>query len=242
MPTRSFFLLSLLLGLAPGLFAAPNQPVISMPVNATTGYNTRPWVRFSATDGSGHNINRVLVYIDNTAGQCTRGNILQQNSATHASTFYPLPAASGATITHRLVTGLAAGTYYMCVLVYCDQAIGSAWSAERQFTVATPVWTDSPTVTTSTKIRVSHFTELRTTINNVRAFYGVAAYSWTDASLTTAVKVRAVHMTDLRTALCGAYAAATGSACSLTFTDSITTAIKIRTVHVNELRTKLVLP
>jgi hypothetical protein len=185
----------------------------------------------------------VLVRIDNRAGLCSSGNIKQQDSNSNPATFYPLPAASGATITHRLVTALAPGTYYMCVYVYCNQAVGSGWSAEKQFTVGTPVWTDPPTVTAaSTKIKAAHFNELYTAINNTRAYYAAGAYAWSDYPVTTAKKVRHVHMTELRNALCGAYAAATGTACSLTFTDTPGTSVKVRAVHINELRTRVLLP
>lgn len=242
MRVRRLAVLSLLL-LPLAAAAAPNQPVLTVPVNATTVYNTRPWVKMTVSDGGGHAINHVLVRIDNRAGFCSSGNVLQQDSNSNRTTFYPLPAASGATITHRLVSALAPGTYYMCVYVYCDRAIGSGWSAERQFTVATPSWTDPPTVNSaSTKIKAAHFNELYTAINNTRAYYNAGAYAWSDYPVTTAKKVRAVHMTDLRNALCGAYAAATGTACSLTFTDSVSTAIKVRSIHINELRTKVLLP
>lgn len=241
-----FFIAVLPLGLclAGAAFATPATPVINEPVNGSTIYNTRPWIRFYATDGSGHTINHILVRVG-AWGNCHTGIVYDIDSNSYRLTFYPLAAASGAVITHRLVSALAPGAYQLCVYAYCDQAAGApAWAVGKNFTVATPSWTDGPTVTAaSTKIRAAHFNELHTAIDNVRVYHGLAGYSWTNgATFTTAVQARGVHMTDMRTALCAAYAAATGSACSLTFSDTPNTSTKVRAVHINELRSYVPLP
>ncbi len=241
MRARFLTALPVLLCFSAAVSAAPLTPVVTMPVSGYTTYNSRPWIRFTVNKNTcSGNVDHILVRIDPTT--CSNGGTYNKDSNSSPSTFYPLPTAAG-TVTHRLTSALGAGTYKLCVYAYCDGAGAPAWSTSVTFTYAVPSWSDGATVSAgSTKIRAVHFTELHDAIQNVRNFYGASAYSWTDYPETTLKKVRAVHMTDLRTALCGAYAAATGSACSLTFTDTPSTSVKIRAVHINELRSKVLLP
>ena len=75
-----------------------------------------------------------------------------------------------------------------------------------------PVWTDDPLVPGVTPIKVTHFTELRTRINELLTGCGGTAFAFTDATLKAGeTPVRAMHVIELRAALGRAYDACGGS-------------------------------
>lgn len=97
--------------------------------------------------------------------------------------------------------------------------------------VATTIaFTDDPLIA-GTVIKLVHMTELRASVNALRAAAGLAPLA-PDPTLALGATVRATHLTTLRTALSEARAAVGLSA--LSFTDSPPTLIKA--VHVQELR------
>ena len=53
-------------------------------------------------------------------------------------------------------------------------------AASKTFNYAAPSWTDGTLTAGTTKIKAAHMNELRTAINNVRAYYGLAAISWAE--------------------------------------------------------------
>ena len=58
-----------------------------------------------------------------------------------------------------------------------------------------PVWTDDPLVPGVTPIKATHFTELRTRINELLTGCGGTAFAYTDATLKAGeTPVRAVHV------------------------------------------------
>lgn len=73
----------------------------------------------------------------------------------------------------------------------------SAWSTDLMTAIA---FTDDPLVATSTPIRATHLTQLRTAVNAVRALAGLGASTFSDAS-SAGVLIRVVHVTELRAAL-----------------------------------------
>jgi hypothetical protein len=84
-----------------------------------------------------------------------------------------------------------------------------------------------------TPVKAVHLAELRTAVNAVRAFAGLAAASFTDAA-TSGTRIRLVHLTELRTALSQARSAI---GMPVTYTDpSVTAGQPIRAVHFEELR------
>jgi hypothetical protein len=84
-----------------------------------------------------------------------------------------------------------------------------------------------------TQVKAVHLAELRTAVNAVRAFAGLAAASFTDAA-TSGTRIRLVHLTELRTALSQARSAI---GMPVTYTDpSVTAGQPIRAVHFEELR------
>jgi RHS repeat-associated protein len=99
-----------------------------------------------------------------------------------------------------------------------------------------PTFTDNPLEVGGTLIKAVHITELRTAVNQARAFAGLSAASWTDSSLT-GFSIKAVHITELRTKLDEARAALGLSA--VTWTDSSLSGVIVKAVHISELRTKV---
>jgi hypothetical protein len=68
------------------------------------------------------------------------------------------------------------------------------------------VFVDAP-LSVGTMAKVTHWAQLRTAVNAMRASAGLAAQSFTDPTLSNAVKIKTVHLTELRTALDQARAA-----------------------------------
>jgi len=231
---------------AQAVFATPSNATISAPVNAS-GYtfNARPWIVFSATDAS-HQINDVHIQIANNSGfSPTTADYWSHDSTTYRDSFYPMPAASGANIWHRLYPGgtLGAGTWYVRVAVRCSDGVNRdcpGWSTSVQMLITSPTSGMTETITDGTTlVRLAHFSELKTAIDNLRSFRGSGAYSW-DASWATLATgtsiVRIVHLNDLRSALSTPYTNATGTAPSYTAPDPVTAGTPIRGVHIREIR------
>jgi len=83
-----------------------------------------------------------------------------------------------------------------------------------------PVFTDDPLAAPSTVVKAIHFTELRDAIDTLRTRFGVAVFTWTDATVVVGVTgVKAVHLTELRAALNDVYVAAGRTA--PTYTDAV---------------------
>jgi hypothetical protein len=122
--------------------------------------------------------------------------------------------------------------------LYAVKAIGSggesAYSAPDLAT--TVMFTDAPLVGGTTPVRRTHFVELRTAVNAVRALAGLGAYGFADATLTAgSTPIRVAHITDLRMALDAARAQLPLTA--LSYTDPVlSTGGSIKAVHVTELR------
>ena len=89
--------------------------------------------------------------------------------------------------------------------------------------------------------RAVHITDLRDRVDALRGRHGLAAFTWTDATITPEVTpVKAVHLTELRTALNEAYRAANRDVPA--YTDAVITprVTPIRLVHMTELRRAVV--
>lgn len=113
---------------------------------------------------------------------------------------------------------------------------GAGTSADSTSDLATTViFTDSP-VTTATRVKTTHLSQLRTAVNAVRTLGGLGAFAYTDAVATT-LKIKAVHYTQLRTALDEARTAlglSTGG-----YTDPTLANVKVKAIHTEELRERV---
>ncbi len=126
---------------------------------------------------------------------------------------------------------------------YADLSLGShALGHQPGHKVEGDRFTDEPIVPGETPIRTTHFLELRSRIDYLRAAFGESSFAWTDPELTPGVTpIRLVHLTELRSALDAAYAAAGRPA--PTWTDQAAAAgggVRVKAVHVTELRAAVV--
>lgn len=100
-------------------------------------------------------------------------------------------------------------------------------NADAAVTIA---FTDDP-LTTGTRIKSAHITELRTAINALRAAAGLGDFNFTDA---VPAIIRALHVNELRTAL--AQARQNGGLTTITYTESVDTGGPIKASHQSEIR------
>jgi hypothetical protein len=86
--------------------------------------------------------------------------------------------------------------------------VTATYTAGTLIMQALPTFTDIPLAAGVTMIKAAHIGELRQRISELRARYGLTAYSRTDPTIApgTAV-VKAVHVTELRVALAAVYSA-----------------------------------
>jgi fibronectin type III domain protein len=120
-----------------------------------------------------------------------------QRSAGAASSYVPISTTT--TNPAYTDTGLSPTTTYL----YRVRAKNSTGYSD--FTnvdpATTALFTDDP-LNTGVIVKAIHVTDLRTTINAMRAASGLSAYGWTDNTITAGqTTIRAAHMLDLRAAL-----------------------------------------
>jgi sugar lactone lactonase YvrE len=101
--------------------------------------------------------------------------------------------------------------------------------------LATTVIFTDPVLSSTTPVRASHLTQLRTAVNAVRTLALLGNAAFTDATLTGQV-IKAVHTSELRTAL--APARSSLGLAAITFTDPTLTSgvTKIKVTHAQQLR------
>lgn len=143
----------------------PSAP--SLPGSGGKVYNARP---------------RVLV----TLGADADGENLTVSAA--GFTASRSNAAPGDKVLLRKTTEMAAGAI-TCTVTNTDPH-GSGASADKAVTVATAVFTDDPVQAGTTIIKAAHINELRTMLDDICAYYGLAATSWAqtvEAGVTPAI-------------------------------------------------------
>ncbi|HYI11952.1 MAG TPA: IPT/TIG domain-containing protein [Thermoanaerobaculia bacterium] len=93
----------------------------------------------------------------------------------------------------------AANTAYL----YKVRALGAGGTMSSYSNIdlaTTVVFTDDPLAATSTPIKITHLSQLRTAVNAVRTIAALGAFSFTD-TVAAGLSVKALHLTQLRTAL-----------------------------------------
>lgn len=165
-----------------GKNTAPAAPVITYPQASKTIYNSRP--RFLLTMGADP----------------------ESHSQSIAATGYTASTASGlagsAKTILRLTAAASAGTVSL-EAISSDLYAEPSSSAARDTTYAVPSFTDATITKGTTEIKAAHVTELRTMINTVRAYYGLAAVSWAETVTAGVTKARnwAAHIVEMQAAI-----------------------------------------
>lgn len=153
---------------------APSAPTIVYPAAAgKTTYNTKPWFRFKS--GSDAESTNITTYwrVDNGTWQSYSGN-----EATNTD--------------KQWTTTLSTGSH----TVYAYSSDGSLTSStvSRTFTVATPI----SAITVGTLMDDAVIDSLQTQINNLRAYYGLTATTFT--TINAGTKAIDDHIDELETA------------------------------------------
>jgi len=221
-------------GLALPPWAVAQTVSVLTPANASTTYNTNPWVTFTETV-SNTPVNNAEVQVCNNTNCTTPPSALScsasagfdywaccTNSSCTGSAagcsygtpakFYPMGAGgSGSQVTFRAGCTLNTGTWYLRARIMDNVGTWGAWSSVNTFTVAaTPTWNQTVTAGKSV-IRVGDFTELRTYTDNVRAARGSGAATYTNTTLAAGKVIHAVDITQMQSAFDTPFFYVTGS-------------------------------
>ena len=139
-------------------------------------------------------------------------------------------AVSG--VASRTVTGGTAGS------VTASAAASGLTPGTSVFNVTSiPTFSDNPVTAASTAIKAVHISELRDSIDALRARFSLTPMSWTDPTLTTGVtQIKAVHLTELRSALNAVYVAAGRTPPTYSNASVAAGSTLIAAVNINELR------
>lgn len=165
-----------------GKNTAPAAPTVSLPQDSKTTHNSRP--RFLITmnaDPESH---------------------LQAVTAAGYTASRATGLASGDKILLRKTAAAAAGTVALSI-TSADIHGEASGAAARNTTYAAPSYTDDPITKGTSQIKAAHITELRSMINTVRAYYGMAAASWAEVITAGVTSTRnwVAHILELRAAV-----------------------------------------
>lgn len=161
---------------------APAAPTVSAPVSGKTCYNSQP---------------RILATVGTDADSHTQTLTLSGYSVSSTGSL-----AAGRKVVFRRSAALTAAGAQSVTLTAAD-TLGASGSATRSFSYAIPAYTDATLTAGATTIRAAHINELRTQVNEVRAYYSLAAYSWaaTVAADVTSLAGWKSHVLELRAAI-----------------------------------------
>jgi hypothetical protein len=160
----------------------PTAPTIDLPQNGKTIYNPLP--RFLITIGA------------------DADNQLQTFLATGFTQSHDRPHLPASKIMLQRTAAATAGTVSLSA-TQTDTLASTSSAATRSTTYAVPTYTDSTITAGTTAIKAAHITELRTYINTVRAYYGLADVSWADTitAHVTSTAGWAAHVAEMQSAI-----------------------------------------
>jgi hypothetical protein len=144
------------------------------------------------------------------------------------SATYTLPGGAVQAVRARLRNGGSASS--ACVTGTVNDHDDLAFRAENDS------FTDDTLTSRVHYLRAVHVNELRTRINALRAQYGLATASWTDAALGSTVSAKAVHVAEMRSALSTVYSALSRTPPAYTDPTLVVGSAVIKVVHITELR------
>ena len=161
---------------------APAKPTVNYPQAGKTTYNSRP---------------RLLV----TLGADPEGH----TQRLLASGFTPSRAdglTAGAKIVLRRTSAAGAGAVSYSIKS-ADQYNEESAAATGSLTYSAPNYTDANLTAGTTRIKAAHMNELRTMVNTVRAYYGLAAVVWAETITAGVTKSRGwkTHVIELQQAI-----------------------------------------
>ena len=165
--------------------SAPSAPAISAPVAGKTTFNSRPRVLVTiGADADGHAQTLSLAgYSASTVGALVPGKkvVMRRSAALSDAGTQNISISSADTL------GAASGV------------------ASRSFSYATAAWTDASLVVSTTPIKAVHMQELRNSIDQVRAYYGLSPHPWAESLVAGATFLAGwtSHVMELRTAVEG---------------------------------------
>ena len=148
----------------------PSVPVIDAPTAGQRIYSTNP--RLLVTVSAGGDVSGLTVACPGYA---------MSRSAN---------LASGAKIVLRRSNAFSAGDTETVTVTNSD-GYSHAASASRTIQYVAPVFTDDPAVAGTTPIKAVHLNEIRAMVDDVRAYYGMAAHEW--AETITAHETSTLH-------------------------------------------------
>jgi len=170
----------------------PPAPTVSAPINGTSTYNTTP--RFLIKTGA------------EPDGQTQNVGVKIGAGAWQDSVSYPSMFSRSGYIGDNVSLIFRAGTQasgvksvsFRCV----DNTIGAS-STEVNRTVSVLPSPFETITANQTKVKAAHITAIRTAVNVIRAYYGMAAVSWSEevAAGKTGIKNWPFHILEIRRAI-----------------------------------------
>jgi hypothetical protein len=169
----------------------PEVPLVAFPVEGAVIYNTTPRVGLTmASDADG----------DTMAGRVSVGGILAVSDG--ANSGYWSRSGRFSAGAKAVIRGAAVDAGARTIEASANDGKVTSSVVSRTVTVTTPVWTDSVLVPWESKLRVGYIQDLRTAVNNVRAYYGLSACSWRHPVLVPNESPWSLaYIEDLRTAI-----------------------------------------
>ena len=170
--------------------AACDEPAIAAPKNGASTYNPNPRVLMT----TGAQPSEQVVQVKIGTGNWWDG-------VNNPSLFSPSGEVGGSAAVMFKAESQSAGA--KTLTVRCVNTDFEAPSAEisRSFTVLTSPF--EAITTNETKVKASHITALRTAVNTVRNYYGLAPVSWSEEITAgrTEMKNWPLHILEIRTAV-----------------------------------------